>query len=50
MHNEILKINKNGSIFFIPNSTADTNGEITKFEGIEELGVVKKLVNDNLTS
>lgn len=39
MNNEILKINKNGETLFITKSAAETNGEITEFEGIEEPGV-----------
>lgn len=39
MHKEILKINKNGETLIITKSAAETNGQITEFEGMEEPGI-----------
>ena len=39
MNGEILKINKNGETLIITKSAAETNGQITEFEGMEEPGV-----------
>ena len=36
MNREILKINKNGETLIITKSAAETNGELTEFEGMEE--------------
>jgi len=39
MRKEILKINKNGETLTITKSAAETNGEITEFEGTDEPGI-----------
>jgi mannose-6-phosphate isomerase-like protein (cupin superfamily) len=39
MKREILKLNKNGETLIITRSAADSNGEITEFEGIDEPGI-----------
>ncbi len=39
MNREILKIRKNGETLIITRSAAETNGQVTEFEGIEEPGV-----------
>ncbi len=39
MSREILKIRKNGETLIITRSAAETNGQVTEFEGIEEPGV-----------
>lgn len=39
MNKEILKINKNGETLIITKSTAETNGQLTEFEGMEEPGI-----------
>lgn len=39
MNKEFLKINKNGETLTITRSAAETNGQITEFEGTEEPGI-----------
>ncbi len=39
MKKEILKINKNGETLTITKSAAETNGQITEFEGTDEPGI-----------
>jgi mannose-6-phosphate isomerase-like protein (cupin superfamily) len=39
MQREILKLNKNGETLIITRSAADSNGQITEFEGIDEPGI-----------
>jgi len=39
MSKDILKINKNGETLIITRSAAQTNGQLTEFEGTEEPGV-----------
>ena len=39
MNKKIIKLNKNGETLIITKSSADTNGQITEFEGIDEPGI-----------